>query len=128
MPDQIEPSAVERIADELKETIGEPLLSVGAGWDAEAIEFVYVRDDVEEQYGDVLHDIGVDLLADRHLEFGNLRRHGLEGPLLDGRLYEQALLVTSWVESVPVSISLEPEPEHFPPAADALRDAIAGTV
>jgi hypothetical protein len=122
--EQIERSTVERIADELQETVGEPLLSVGVGWDADEVEFVYVRDDVEERFGDVLEDIGVDLLADRHLEVGNLRRHGLEGPVLDGRLYHQALIVTSWVESVPVSISLEPDTAHFRPAADALQDAI----
>lgn len=113
------------LADRVQDRLGESLHAVGFGWHIDDFEFFHVRDDVQERYGeDVLEDIGADLLVDRHLESGNLRRHGLEGPTLSGRLYRQALIVVCWMESLPVAVVVDPDPDHFAAVTEVLQDAL----
>lgn len=126
MRDEFTPDVVADLTDRLRDRLGDALQVVGVAWDADDVELLYIRDDVRDRFGeDVLRDIGDDILADRHFETGNLRRHGLEGPTISGRLYHQALLVVYWVEPLPVGVMADPDVEHFPTVAEILQDALA---
>lgn len=128
MPEQASRDAVEDLVERLRTRVGADLQTVGVGWGPDEIEYFHVRDDVRELYEEeALEDIGVDLLADRHLEVGNMRRHGLEGPRYSGRLYDQVLLVVSWIAGWPVAVGTDPDPDHFPTVVEALDDAMVRT-
>ena len=125
MSNELTRETADDVVDRLREAVGDALQGVGVCWAADDVEVVYVRDDVRERLGEtVLQDVGVDLLADRHLEVGNLRRHGLEGPTVSARLYDGALLVVSWVEGWPVAVATDPDPAHFGAVAAVLGDEI----
>ena len=123
---RIDGDATERLVERLRASVGDALQTVGVGWEPDEVEMYHVRDDLLAHRSMAeFEDVGVDLLADRHLEVGNLRRHGLEGPTVSGRLYQQALLVVSWVEGWPVAVGTDPEPGHFPEVVETLTDVMA---
>lgn len=125
MVEQVGGKELTRLVDRLREDLGDALQVVGVGWDADDVDILHLREDLDDRFGrETIEDMGIDLLADRHLEVGNLSRHGLEGPTITGRFYDQSLLVVCWDEALPVGVMVEPDADHFPPTATALQDAL----